>query len=93
MSARGSTYGKRQREIERRAKASAKRARRQERNDGSVEAGDEEPGVGDEPSVPRRETSETLASLADLQQRFDDGHVDWEQYDKEKAELLAQLEV
>ncbi len=85
MAPRGTTFGKLERDRAKKAKAVAKRERREERIapvDGEV-AGE----------VSRLSQNEVLERLTVLHERFDNGAIDFEGFEKEKAALLASLAV
>lgn len=83
MAARRTTFGKLERERAKKAKAAAKRGRREER------AGLE----GEEEEAPeiRLSQAEALERLSALHARFDQGVIDFEGFEKEKEHLLANL--
>ncbi len=87
-----SSFAKRQRDMAKKAKAQAKRARRLERGD--EESGDDE--VDEETPVdtgPQLSNNEVMERVADLHRRYDDGQMDLDTFDEEKALLMAQISV
>ena len=85
MAAKGTTFGKMERDRAKKAKAAAKRERREERGT------PQEDDVAVQQS--RLSQDELLERLSVLHQRFADGDVDFESFEKEKATLLAGLAV
>jgi hypothetical protein len=93
MATSHNTFEKRQRERNRAARAAEKRAKRLERGSGEVEV-DEEPDEAEQ--LGSREFGHLyeaglIDALAALHQRFDDGDVDFETFEKRKAAITAQL--
>ncbi len=87
-----SSFAKRQRDMAKKAKAQAKRARRLERGD--EENGDDE--VDEETPVntgPQLSNNEVMEKVADLHRRYDDGQMDLDTFDEEKTLLMAQISV
>lgn len=87
-----SSFAKRQRDMAKKAKAQAKRARRLERGD--EEGGDDE--VDEEAPVdtgPQLSNNEVMEKVADLHRRYDDGQMDLDTFDEEKTLLMAQISV
>ena len=88
-----SSFAKRQRDMAKKAKANAKRARRLDRGDGEL---DDEDDVDDEPVVssgPQLSNDEVMEKVADLHRRYDDGQMDLDTFDEEKALLMAQFSI
>ena len=86
-----SSIGKRQREQAKKAKADAKRQRKQHNLETHV---DEEPSGEDQGSVGVRESAEDLlAAIAELHRQYDAGAVAFDDFDAKKADLLARLVV
>ena len=85
MGKSGSTSGKRQREVEKAAKAKAKRERRQQLRTEDVVAQPVEPAG--------QPTSVVLERLTDLHRRFEASEISFDDYDEAKAALLRQLNV
>ena len=72
------------------AKAQAKRQRRLERNDpDAVEETEEEPV----PAGPQLSNDEIMEKVADLHRRYEDGQMDLDTFDEERANLMAQISV
>jgi hypothetical protein len=69
----------------RKAKAAEKRERRQSRA--------EEPTAGDDAGAELVDASSVMEQLSALHRRFDDGEIEFEQFEEEKAQLLARLSV
>jgi hypothetical protein len=80
-------FQKRMREKAKQEKAAAKRARRAERAEAAL-ATSEEPADDDVP-----EQEDVIAQLAKLHERFDDDRIDFDTFQEEKQELIAQLRV
>jgi hypothetical protein len=81
------SFQKRMREKARQDKARAKRQRRDDRAAAAADA----PVEGDDtPVAPQREV---LAELADLHERFDSDHIDFDEFERRKHDLLARLDV
>jgi hypothetical protein len=80
-------FQKRMREKAKQEKAAAKRARRAERAEAAL-ATSEEPAADDVP-----EQEDVIAQLAKLHERFDDDRIDFDTFQEEKQELIAQLRV
>jgi hypothetical protein len=80
------TFGKLQRDRDKRAKAAAKREKRQNR-DPADEVEEEPTPVDDVPA------EKLLEMIAALHERFDDGGISFEDFEEEKASLLARLPV
>jgi len=85
MGRSGSTSGKRQREVEKAAKAKAKRERRHQLKTEDVDALPAAP-AGQPPAV-------VLERLADLHRRFEAADISFDDYDEAKEALLRQLTV
>jgi hypothetical protein len=85
-----SSFGKREREQAKKAKADAKRARRQQSADvpSDIELG---PGIGG--AVGRPSTEELLEMIATLHEQYDAGTVGFEEFEANKADLLGRLAV
>ena len=84
-----SSFAKLQRDRDKRAKAAAKRERRQGKsNEEEVpeDAQDAAP-VDDTP------TEDLLAQIAELHERFEDKQIDFETFEEQKASLMARLSV
>ena len=88
MAARRTTFGKIERDRAKKAKAAAKRERRVER----AEGGDDDE-VEETTTAPRLSQEEAMDRLAKLHQRFDDGDIDFDDFEEQKAALLANLAV
>jgi alkanesulfonate monooxygenase SsuD/methylene tetrahydromethanopterin reductase-like flavin-dependent oxidoreductase (luciferase family) len=78
-----STFGKRDREMAKAAKARAKRERRDSRSEL-------------EPAAPAPEmvggsAAELVEQLAELHTAYDDGRIAFEDFDEQKAELIDQI--
>lgn len=83
-----SSFAKRQRDMAKKAKASAKREKKLE-NDSEDDELDDEP-VEDGPKL----SNETVMErVADLHRRYDDGQMDLDTFDEERANLMAQISI
>lgn len=85
-----SSFAKRQRDMAKKAKAQVKRERRLEKND-PLESEDEEEEAID--AGPKLSNDEVMAQVADLHRRYDDGQMDLDTFDEERAALMAQISV
>ena len=83
-----SSFAKRQRDMAKKAKAQAKREKRLEK--GTLE---EEPEDLEEATGPKLSNDEVMERIADLHRRYDDGQMDLDTFDEEKAALMAQISV
>jgi len=86
--AQRSSFSKLQRDRDKQAKQAAKRDRRQNRDATSDDVTDEE-----SEEVVEVEASEILAQVEQLQREFDAEVIDFEIYEKRKAELLSQIQI
>jgi hypothetical protein len=99
MSAQRTSFGKLERDRAKKAKAAAKRERRQGRANepqtepdasGSPSAGSPSAGSG---SSGEASTTEVLELLASIHERYDAGGISLEELEERKAELLGRLEI
>jgi hypothetical protein len=85
MGKQGSTSGKRQREVDKAAKAKAKRERRQQLKT--------EEGRPDRSEAANLDSAAVLDRLAELHRKFEAAEIGFVEYDEAKAALLHQLHV
>ena len=86
-----SSIGKRQREQAKKAKADAKRQRKQHNLDSHL---DEEPhGEAGRSATTPESTEDLLATIAELHRQYDAGTVTFDDFEAQKADLLARLVV
>jgi hypothetical protein len=90
MAARRTTFGKLERDRTKKAKAAAKRERRQDR---SSEPSEPEEPAPSAPTGARLSEAEVMDRLRILHDRFDDGAIPFEDFEEQKAALLAHLAV
>jgi hypothetical protein len=88
VSRRRTTFGKLQRDRDKQAKQRAKQERRAERAEKSDAPEDEATTAG-----PEVDQSKVLAQLADLHAAFDDGRIDFDDFEARREELTSQLRV
>jgi hypothetical protein len=91
MAAQRSSFSKLQRDRDKQAKAAAKRDRRQNR-DTPLEGEDLAEGAADDAMV-EVEASVILEQVEQLQREFDADVIDFELYEKRKAELLGRIQI
>lgn len=92
MGVQRTSFAKLQRDRAKKAKAAAKRERRQERAAGTGEETDAEDVVIDAEGG-ELSADELLKLIEAIHQRFEAGTIDYEQFEEKKAELLARLPV
>ncbi len=85
-----SSFAKRQRDMAKKAKAQAKRERKLEKGDDLEEDDEAEEIVDDGPKL---SNDQVMERVADLHRRYDDGQMDLDTFDEEKAVLMAQISV
>lgn len=86
MATRRTTFGKMQREQDKRAKAAAKRERRAQRSEDSEET--------DAPAAaPQEDQEELVAELARLHAAYDDGAMELEEFMKRRDEIQSRLTI
>ena len=83
-----SSFAKRQRDMAKKAKAQAKREKRLEKNDEPELEEDELVDAG-----PKLSNDEVMERVAELHRRYDDGQMDLDTFDEERAALMAQISV
>lgn len=83
-----SSFAKRQRDMAKKAKAAAKRERKLE---GDEDVEDDDEIVED--TGPKPSNDEIMEKVADLHRRYDDGQMDLDSFDEERANLMAQISV
>jgi hypothetical protein len=83
-----SSFAKRQRDMAKKAKATAKRDRKLEKGDDEFD--DDEEIVDDGPKLSNEVIME---KVADLHVRYDDGQMDLDTFDEERANLMAQISI
>jgi len=83
-----SSFAKRQRDMAKKAKAAAKRERKLEDD---VDVDDEDEIVEDTGLKPSND--EIMEKVADLHRRYDDGQMDLDSFDEERANLMAQISI
>ena len=91
MAGQRTTFAKLQRDRAKKAKADAKRERRHDR---STEP-DTETGSSEAPAAGGQvlSASELLRRVEDIHRRFDAGKLSYEEFEEQKADLLARLPV
>lgn len=82
-----SSFAKRQRDMAKKAKAAAKRERKLEKSE------DEEVDDIDVPDEPTLPNDVIMEKVADLHRRYDDGQMDLDTFDEERANLMAQISI
>ena len=83
-----SSFAKRQRDMAKKAKAQAKREKKLEKPDELDELQEE---VVEESA--KLSNDEIMERVADLHRRYDDGQMDLDTFDEERAVLMAQISV
>ena len=86
-----SSFAKRQRDMAKKAKAQAKRARKLEGPDAEGEEEEDVEEVVDD--GPKPSNDKIMEMVADLHRRYDDGQMDLDTFDEERATLMAQISV
>ncbi|MEQ8842181.1 MAG: hypothetical protein RIB98_14455 [Acidimicrobiales bacterium] len=84
-----SSFAKRQRDMAKKAKASAKRERKLENND-ELDEDDDDIVVDDGPQL---SNEQIMDKVADLHRRYDDGQMDLDSFDEERANLMGQISI
>ncbi len=84
-----SSFAKRQRDMAKKAKAQAKREKRLERGEFDDDSGSDE--IVDD--GPKLSNDDLMARIEDLHRRYDDGQMDLDTFDEQRAELMAQISV
>lgn len=82
-----SSFAKRQRDMAKKAKAQAKREKKLEKSD------DDELDELDEPAEPTLPNDVVMQRIEELHRRYDDGEMDLDTFDEERAALMAQISV
>lgn len=90
--AQRSSFSKLQRDRDKQAKAAAKRDRRQNRDSAPEREDGPETADSDGPTV-EVEASEILEQVEQLQREYDAEVIDFEIYEKRKAELLSKIQI
>ena len=87
-----SSFAKRQRDMAKKAKAQAKRERRFEgtAREPGEDAEDDDEVVDDGPKL---SNDKIMEMVAELHRRYDDGQMDLDTFDEERAALMAQISV
>ncbi len=93
MGARGTTFGKLERERAKKAKAAAKRARREERAADTGEDVDGQETEAPDDGLGMLSAAELLALVEQTHRKFEAGTLSHEEYEEKKAELLARLPI
>ena len=90
-----SSFAKRQRDMAKKARAEAKRQKRLGRGElYELEHGRDGDDGSDAPSpVNALSNDEIMARVEDLHRRYDDGQLDLETFDEQRASLMAQISV
>ena len=90
-----SSFAKRQRDMAKKARAEAKRQKRLGRGDLYELEHDGEDIDSDEtaPSAQALSNDEIMAKVEELHRRYDDGQLDLETFDEQRASLMAQISV
>lgn len=89
MATQRSSFAKRERDRAKKAKAAAKREARLEKPTDEEEEGEEEEAV-----VQSTESAEVImAKLAKLHEAFDDNQIEFEDFEEQKAELMARMPI
>lgn len=86
MATRRTTFGKLERERQKREKAAAKRERR-----AALQSDEDDDGGAPAPQA--KDEGAVLDALAELHRRFDDHEMDLEEFEAQRDELRAQLSV
>ncbi len=84
-----SSFAKRQRDMAKKAKAAAKRERKFDRD--ALDEGEEEEDEELVSDGPRLSNDVIMERVADLHRRYDDGQMDLDTFDEERAALMAQM--
>ena len=93
MAGQRSSFGKLQRDRDKKAKAAAKRVRRQEGGDDrALRDAAEDTAVAPDPGR-QLPTAELLERIAEIHQQFDAGVISYEQFEETKSDLLSRLPV
>ena len=87
MSRRRTTFGKLQRDRDKQAKAQAKLERKAER---AEQGDDSDDGAG---QTSEADQATVLAQLADLHAAFDDGKINFDDFEARREELTSKLRV
>jgi hypothetical protein len=93
MSAQRTSFGKLERDRNKKARAAAKRERRQGRASETDAAPEGSGSSATGSDSDRADSSEVLEHLAAVHERFEDGAISYEELEERKAELLARLEI
>ena len=91
-----SSFAKRQRDMAKKARAEAKRQKRLGRGElYELEHGrqDDDDDVDAASQAPTLSNDEIMAKVEDLHRRYDDGQLDLETFDEQRASLMAQISV
>lgn len=90
-----SSFAKRQRDMAKKARAEAKRQKRLGRGElYELEHGRQQDDEDDTPShAPTLSNDEIMAKVEELHRRYDDGQLDLEAFDEQRATLMAQISV
>ncbi len=90
-----SSFAKRQRDMAKKARAEAKRQKRLGRGElYELEHAHREDDPDETPSRgPVLSNDEIMAKVEDLHRRYDDGQLDLEAFDEQRATLMAQISV
>ena len=93
MAGQRSSFGKLQRDRDKKAKAAAKRVRRQEGGDEREPLDGAEDTVAGPDAGRQLPTAELLERIAEIHQQFDAGVISYEQFEETKSDLLSRLPV
>ena len=85
-----SSFAKRQRDMAKKAKASAKREKKLDKTDEDDDLDLEDETVDDGPSLSNEVIMKRVAELHD---RYDDGQMDLDTFDEERANLMGQISI
>ena len=90
-----SSFAKRQRDMAKKARAEAKRQKRLGRGElYELEHGRQDDDSAEAPSSAQTlSNDEIMAKVEELHRRYDDGQLDLETFDEQRADLMAQISV
>ena len=93
MGGQRTSFSKLQRDRDKKAKAAAKREKRQERAAGTVEGDEVTDVMIDDDGKSELSADDLLKLIESIHQRFDAGTMTYEEFEEQKVDLLGRLPV